>query len=159
TARSCTKMRATRSTIGPLEGVARDDVLPAGGRWGSAASAEVRHAPAGAGHRDARARAGRSEVAALGSGACAPDAGVDPPRALPRTSCTPARGRPARAPWARPALAPGALALEPGPRPGRERRVEPDGDPGGGAHRALRGDRRGPDDVAAQLRASDRRRR
>ena len=85
------------------------------------------------------------------------DAGVDPPRTLPRPARPEARRRAARAPRARPALAAGALALPPRARAGRERGLEPDCDPSRRADRALRGDRRRAHHVAAQLRPPDRR--
>src|SRR5439155_7643891 len=144
------------STIAPRETPARDDVLPAGGRRRSPASVEVRDAPAGARDRNARARAARPEVAAHGSPAHAADAGVDPPRPLPRPPGPQARRRAARAARARPALAASALPVEPRARAGRERRLEPDRDSGGGADREVRGHRRRSDDFPAELRPPDR---
>src|SRR5439155_17470440 len=144
------------STIAPRETPARDDVLSAGGRRRSPASVEVRDAPAGARDRDARARAARPEMAAPGSRARAADAGVDPPRPLSRPARTQARRRTARPARPRPALAAGTLPLTPRARAGRERRLEPDRDSGGGADRACRGHRRRADDVPAELRPPDR---
>ena len=155
---SSTRISATRSTIGPDESAARDDVLPALRRRRRAAPAEVRNASARARDRDARARAGRCEVDPLRSRPRAADSGVDPPRPLPRAPLAQARGRAARPARARPAVATGAFAVSPRARAGRERRLEPDGDPGGGSHRARRRDRRGAHDLAAELGASHRRR-
>src|SRR5256885_8029737 len=125
------------------ESPARDDVLPAGRRRRGPASVEVRDALAGPRDRDARARAGRSEVAAHGLAAHAADAGMDPPRALPRPARAQARGRAAWTARARPALAAGALPLAPRARARRGRPPESDrgsrGDPGPAPRRPRRG--------------------
>src|SRR5207244_9264694 len=99
---SYTPTGATRSTIEPREAPARDDVLPARRRRWSAEAPQVRHPPAGARDRDARARTRRPEMDPRGRRAAASDAGVDSSRALSRTALTQARGRSARPPRARP---------------------------------------------------------
>ena len=79
------------STLRGREGPARDDVLPAR-RWGRrAALAQARAVPAGARHRDPRARAGRSEVGAPRPRAARTHAGLDPSRSLRRPTREEAR--------------------------------------------------------------------
>ena len=146
------------STLPPREGAARDHVLPARRRRRRAAVAQARAVPARARRRDARARAGRSEVGAPRSRAAGPDAGVDPPRALrraasdgsPRRSCAPPKGLER-------ALVQAQVTARRLLLPGRERHLEPDGDPGCDPDRAPRGDRRGDHDLAAALGALRRR--
>ena len=85
--RLSTATAATFSTA--CEAAHRLAVLPARGRRRRPAAAEVRHPSTRAGHRDARAGAGRPEVGAPRRRAQAADAGVDPPGALRRPRGSP----------------------------------------------------------------------
>ena len=121
----------TFSTVCRREGAARLALLPARRRRRRPAHAEDRDAPARARDRDARARAGRPEVGAPRRRARAADAGVGASRALRRPARPPARAGAARQDGPRPHDDPGAALRPPAARPGRERPLEPDRDPGG----------------------------
>ncbi len=117
-------------------------VLPARGRRRRAAAAQVRDPPAGARDRDARARAGRSEVDPPRRRAAAADAGLGAPRALPRAEGPQARRGAARHAGPRARRRAGAARRPPAARPRRERELEPDRDPGRDPDRPTRGHRR-----------------
>ncbi len=144
--------RPALRSLPPHEAPDRADVLPAGG-WGwRTAPGEVRHAPPRARHRDARARAGRSEVDPPRRRPSGTDAGVDPPCALRRPGRGQTRRRAPRQGRSRALRDPGPAARAAPARAGRERHVGTDRHSGRGADRAGGGDRRRADDVAARLR-------
>src|SRR5439155_18817939 len=143
--------RIARHTLPAGEGPARVALLPARGRRWGAADAQVRDAPPDARDRDARARAGRPEVGPHRRRAAAADAGLGPPRTLSRAAWAQAGRGALRPERARPRPAPGAPRVPPLPRPGRERELEPDGDPGGATDHPAGGDRRRRHDLAPEL--------
>ena len=118
------------STIARVKVLLVSFYFPAGGRRRRAAPAEAGAVPARARHRDARARARRPAVDPPRRGAPRADPGVGAPRPLPRPERPQARRGAPRQAGARARLGdPGAPVRAARPRPGRERLLEPDGDP------------------------------
>ena len=139
------------------ESPARDDVFPARRRGRCPAPAEDGDPSPVTRDRDARARAGRPEVAPPRRGAAAADAGVRASRALPRAAGADALGGAPRARGDGQARGAGEACVPPGSAPRRERDVASDRRSGRGPARAPRGDRRRDHDQPAALDESDRR--
>ena len=114
------------------------------------ASAEVRHASAGARDRDARARAGRLRSGSTATTSCAPPtlAWVHRARYLGPKGRKPAEELHGTTGLER-ASKQAAARRAPAARAGRERQLEPDRDPGRDPDRKARGHRRRRHDVAA----------
>ena len=142
----------------PGEGAARQLLLPPCGRRRGAAPAQAGAVPARARHRDPRPRARRPALDPPRRGAPRAHPGLGPPRPLPRAERPQARRGAPRQGGAGAALDPGAPVRPSRARAGRERPLEPDGDPRGDSPRAQARHRRRDHDVAAQLDPPRRRR-